>query len=190
MYKADYTNQALDNVYMYENISAYATIPDDNFIMLKFRGITTNYQRTCICIPSNADYVNPTYENNSRYWKLHINPFAPNWGSASQGNDVSAMRLVGKPILPPTETYNIEVYYRSDYALDTATATLIPELTPRIYVTNEDLTYASDAPVVQYTEYANNDLTSVAMSSSGVPTSASVDNRDVEYGVQTWTPTY
>ena len=39
-------------------------------------------------------------------------------------------------------------------------------------------------------ETTTNDLTEVEMTTLGKPASASVDNRDVQYGVQTWTPNY
>ena len=89
------------------------------------------------------------------------------------------------------------IFWRID--TDDDDVTLIPEIKPVLYATDENrdiVTHSANwanylnPAFVTYDSYTTNDLTEVEMTSYGKPASASVDNTDVQYGVQTWTPNY
>ena len=182
-------------VAFYENIGSYS-VPDGARILLKFTGIKTNYQRSVLPVPTNADLDAPTYDTNNRYWKLTWGYIIPYTKALALTHDIRANRLGGTVVLPAAETYNIDVYYSThttalQYLNTSSTySTHIAQLQPRLYIDSTNAYYEANQPAVSYTEYANNDLTSVDMGIYGLPTSADDDNRDTEYGVQTWTPDY
>tara|TARA_R100000988_G_C3985202_1_gene159273 strand:- start:147 stop:794 length:648 start_codon:yes stop_codon:yes gene_type:complete len=213
MYKASYVQfpfllTSSDNeatkpttLFFYENINAYVDLPSSTYwIVLKFTGRNNNYQRSCIAVPTNADFSSPVYESNSRYVKFGVQTYMPKWTGA-QTVDTSGNKYIGNVVLPTKDIYDIKVYYSTSLQIDTdhADVTLIPEIKPVVYVTDEnrDIVTSSASwadylnPVfVSYNSYTTNDLTEVEMTTVGKPASASVDNRDVQYGVQTWTPNY
>ena len=179
----------------YENLKAYVDLPTDNYLMLKFRGLSTGFQRSVICIPSNADFTNPTYDINDRYATFEIQLFNSNLASVEVTNrDTEGWRKTGYVVLTSPEMYEVKYYYRSDYSLrinSTIVAlTEIPELQSVLNLTRTvDSTIPASPAVSYYTEYADNDVISQNISTKGMPLEAD-DNRDVQYGVQTWTPTY
>jgi|TARA_R110000824_G_scaffold2398_1_gene11209 hypothetical protein len=188
-------------LFFYENINAYVDLPSSTYwIVLKFTGRNNNYQRSCIAVPTNADFSSPVYESNSRYVKFGVQTYMPKWTGA-ETNDISGNKYVGNVVLPTKDIYDIKVYYSTSLQIDTdhSDVTLIPEIKPVVYVTDEnrDIVTSSASwadylnPVfVSYNSYTTNDLTEVEMTTVGKPASASVDNRDVQYGAQTWTPNY
>ena len=179
----------------YENLKAYVDLPTDNYLMLKFRGLSTGFQRSVICIPSNADFTNPTYDINDRYATFEIQLFNSNLASIGGSNrDTEGWRKTGYVVLTSPEMYEVKYYYRSDYSLrinSTIVAlTEIPELQSVLNLTRTvDSTIPASPAVSYYTEYADNDVIAQNISTKGMPLEAD-DNRDVQYGVQTWTPTY
>jgi len=179
----------------YENLKAYVDLPTDNYLMLKFRGLSTGFQRSVICIPSNADFTNPTYDINDRYATFEIQLFNSNFASDEVTNrDTEGWRKTGYVVLTSPEMYEVKYYYRSDYSLrinSTIVAlTEIPELQSVLNLTRTvDSTIPASPAVSYYTEYADNDVIAQNISTKGMPLEAD-DNRDVQYGVQTWTPTY
>tara|TARA_R100000353_G_scaffold128946_1_gene91550 strand:- start:138 stop:785 length:648 start_codon:yes stop_codon:yes gene_type:complete len=188
-------------LFFYENINAYVDLPTSTFwIVLKFTGRNNNYQRSCIAVPTNDDFSSPEYESNSRYVKFGVKTYMPKW-TGDENNDITGNKYVGIVVLPTVGIYDVKVYYSTSYTIDTdhADMTLIPEIKPVLYVTDENRDIVTNAvswanylnPVfTSYNSYTTNDLTEVEMNSVGKPASASVDNRDVQYGVQTWTPNY
>ena len=202
MYKAEYTTSplTLNYVYFYENISAYVDLPDTVYFLLKFTGRDSNYQRSIVAYPANGDYTSPSYDRNNRYFKFGFRAYSPKTDGSEQTMDIKSVKLIGNVVLSPIGIYDVKVYYTTTYnsnSLSESAATLIPEIKPVVYVTDENRvllganwTGYESPDFVTYTKYAENDLTDVSMSNYGKPASASVDNRDVEYGVQTWTPNY
>lgn len=182
-------------VSIYENLNSYS-IPDGARILLKFTGIKSNYQRSVLPRPTNADLDAPTYDTNNRYWKLTWGYVIAITKAQALSNDIRGNRVSGTVVLPAAEIYNIDVYYSTHttalHYLNTSStySTHIAQLQPRLYIDSTTALYEASQPAVSYTEYANNDLTSVDMGIYGLPTSADDDNRDTEYGVQTWTPDY
>ena len=179
----------------YENLKAYVDLPTDNYLMLKFRGLSTGFQRSVICIPSNADFTNPTYDINDRYTTFKIQLFNSNFASdGTTPRDTQGFRQTGYVVLPSPEMYEVKYYYRSDYSLrinpTIGTLTEITELQSVLNLTRTvDSTIPASPAVSYYTEYTANDVVSQNIETKGMPTEAT-DNRDVQYGVQTWTPTY
>ena len=194
MYQFNITSSSVvgTTLNLYENLKSYVDLPTNNFILLKFRGLNTNYQRTVIAKPSNADYTNPTYTINNRYSLIQVVVFNSNTSGAANV-DASSYRLTSQIVLPSPEMYEIKYYYRSDYSLRVASSivalTEIPELTSLLNVTREADAPNLQAPYSYYTEYNTNDLVSTDISTYGLPLEAD-DKRDAEYGVQTWTPNY
>jgi len=188
-------------LFFYENINAYVDLPSSTYwIVLKFTGRNNNYQRSCIAVPTNADFSSPVYESNSRYVKFGVLTWMPKW-TGTQTSDISSSKYIGNVVLPTKDIYDIKVYYSTSLQIDTdhSDVTLIPEIKPVLYVTDENRDIVTNPtdwadylnPVfVSYNSYTTNDLTEVEMTTVGKPASASVDNRDVQYGVQTWTPNY
>ena len=203
MYKADFVLFPFTQnyVWFYENLNAYVDLPSSTFwIVLKFTGRNNNYQRSIIARPTNADFSSPVYESNDRYVKFGCTVYMPKW-TGTQTMDLSGNAYGGTIVLPTIETYDVKVYYSTSFTIDTdhANITLIPEIKPVVYVTDENRDLVShpanwadylNPAFVTYNSYKTNDLTEVEMTSFGKPASASVDNRDVQYGVQTWTPNY
>jgi len=203
MYKADFVLFPFTQNYLsfYENINAYVDLPSSTFwIVLKFTGRNNNYQRSIIARPANNDFSSPVYDSNNRYVKFACSVFMPKW-TGVQTMDLSGNAYGSSIVLPTIETYDVKVYYSTTFTIDTdhANMTLIPEIKPVVYVTDENRDIVTNSAnwadylnpaFVSYNPYTTNDLTEVEMTAFGKPASASVDNRDVEYGVQTWTPNY
>jgi hypothetical protein len=134
--------------------------------------------------------------------------------------DTLSQKLFGYVVLPADETYDIYFYYDTNATLqpyDTV-GNLITGVTAlgKLAVLNVNqsasLVYEgagdgwvvkepdSTQPNVLYRSFINNDLSFQYMSSKGKPRnttsaanyqlSGNLDNRDSEYGVQTWTPDY
>jgi len=194
MYQFNITSSSVvgNELNLYENLKAYVDLPEDNFILLKFRGLNSNYQRSVIAKPANEDYTNPTYTINDRYAIFNITIFNSNT-SGAVNLDTSAYRLTSTIVLPSPEVYEITYYYRSDYSLrihsSIVALTEIPQLTSLLNVSREADAPNLQAPNSYYTQYATNDVTSTDISTYGLPLEAD-DKRDAEYGVQTWTPNY
>ena len=202
MYNCDFVLFPFETVYFYENLQAYTTLPTSTYwIVLKVTGRNNNYQRSCIARPTNFDFVSPVYESNNRYVKFGINCWIPRWDNLAGSLDTLANKNVGNIEMPTKQIYDIKVYIATTRTIDTdhSDVTLIPEIKPVLYATDENRDLVShpanwadylNPAFVTYNSYTTNDLTEVEMTSFGKPASASVDNRDVEYGVQTWTPNY
>ncbi len=202
MYNCDFVLFPFETVYFYENLQAYTTLPTSTYwIVLKVTGRNNNYQRSCIARPTNFDFVSPVYESNNRYVKFGINCWIPRWDNLAGSLDTLANKNVGNIEMPTKQIYDIKVYIATTRTIDTdhSDVTLIPEIKPVLYATDENRDLVShpanwadylNPAFVTYNSYKTNDLTEVEMTSFGKPASASVDNRDVEYGVQTWTPNY
>jgi len=125
----------------------------------------------------------------------------PKWNTDTQPFDTSGNMSVGNAVLPTVDTYDIKVYYSTSSTKDTDSSdvTLIPEIKPVLLCTDENRDIVTNSSswadylnpaFVTYNPYTTNDLTEVEMSPYGKPASASVDNRDAQYGAQTWTPNY
>ena len=202
MYKADFVLFPFGTFWFYENLNAYVDLPSSTFwIVLKFTGRNNNYQRSIIARPTNADFSSPVYESNDRYVKFGFTAWIPRWDSGTQTVDTSANKYTGNVVLPTKDIYDIKVYYSTSLQIDTdhSDVTLISEIKPVVLSTDENRDIVTNAAnwanylnpaFVTYNPYTTNDLTEVEMTTLGKPTSASVDNRDVQYGVQTWTPNY
>ena len=202
MYNCDFVLFPFETVYFYENLQAYTTLPTSTYwIVLKVTGRNNNYQRSCIARPTNFDFVSPVYESNNRYVKFGINCWIPRWDNLAGSLDTLANKNVGNIEMPTKQIYDIKVYIATTRTIDTdhSDVTLIPEIKPVLYATDENRDLVShpanwadylNPAFVTYNSYKTNDLTEGEMTSFGKPASASVDNRDVEYGVQTWTPNY
>ncbi len=202
MYKADFVLFPFGTFFLYENLNAYVDLPSSTFwIVLKFTGRNNNYQRSIIARPTNADFSSPVYESNSRYVKFGFTAWIPRWDSGTQTVDTSANKYTGNVVLPTKDIYDIKVYYSTSLEIDTddSDLTLISEIKPVVLSTDENRDIVTNSAnwtnylnpaFVTYNPYTTNDLTEVEMTSVGKPASASVDNRDVQYGVQTWTPNY
>ena len=198
MYKEEFINfpWSQNYVWFYENLNAYVDLPSTYWILLKFKGRNNNYQRSIVARPTNGDFTSPVYESNDRYVKFGCIPWMAKWNTDEQERDRKPYHIIGNIVVPTKQFYDIEVYYRTDYELDTAGATLIPEIKPVLYVTDQNRdanSYWDDylnPAFVTYDSYTDNDLISVGMSDWGKPASASVDNRDVQYGTETWTLHY
>ena len=194
---------------MYVNLSSYVDPDvlsgngtDGNYIILKFRGRNTNYQRSIVAKPTTGVASNPQYTYNDRYWLIQYEvyyPIASYIPGGINNQELQAKKLLGKVLLPADETYDITYYYDDSWSPITHNSsgvlqvTEIPEIKSVLNVTQSaNASGSPDAtqPITYYNEYSSNDLVEVGMSGDGVPYSASVDNRDVEYGVQTWTPEY
>ena len=113
--------------------------------------------------------------------------------------DIVGKKLIGRVVLPADETYDITYYYDDSWSPITHNSsgvlvpTEIPEVKSVLNVTQSASVSGSiDAtqPTTFYNAYSDNDVVDTNMSQYGKPYSASVDNKDIEYGVQTWTPTY
>ncbi len=203
MYKADLVLFPFTENYLwfYENLNAYVDLPSSTYwIVLKFTGRNNNYQRSIIARPTNANFSSPVYESNNRYVKFGCTVWMPKW-TGTQIMDISGNKYVGNVVLPTKDIYDIKVYYSTSLEIDTddSDVTLIPEIKPILYVTDENRDIVTNSSswadylnpaFVSYNSYTTNDLTEVEMTTLGKPASASVDNRDVQYGVQTWTPNY
>jgi len=195
---------------MYPNLGSRvsnSTI-DGNFLLLKFRGRKTNFIRAFSFMSTiDSGTYQPTYTHNDRYWEFKLQiwyPLASTISSADTGNN----RKLANFVAPVGDTYDITMYYGSR-DLGLATKTLIPNVNIVLNV-SVDETYQkleTNDPISYYNEYTNNDqvalLTAGYCSSrpniQGLPASNAdaiacdniIDiNKDVEYGVQTWTPTY
>ena len=140
-------------------------------------------------------------ESNDRYVKFGFSAWMPRWDSGTQTVDTSANKYTGNVVLPTKDIYDIKVYYSTSLQIDTdhSDVTLISEIKPVVLSTDENRDIVTNAAnwanylnpaFVTYNPYTTNDLTEVEMTTLGKPASASVDNRDVQYGVQTWTPNY
>ena len=181
--------------WFYENLNAYVDLPSSTFwIVLKFTGRNNNYQRSIIARPTNADFSSPVYESNDRYVKFGFTAWMPRWDSGTQTVDTSGNKYTGNVVLPTKDIYDIKVYYSTSLEIDTddSDVTLISEIKPVVLSTDENRDIVTNAAnwanylnpaFVSYNPYTTNDLTEVEMTTLGKPASASVDNRDVQYGV-------
>ena len=185
----------------YPNFSSYIdnSTLSGKFIILKFRGRKTNFQRSCVAIPSNGSYSSPEYDNNDRYWTITFKDYHPGaqYTPGGLGNvDYTAKKLLGILVLPSDEIYDITYWYNSAWAVSLGQGSSAVEITgisSILSVRTDAATFPSNmgsAALSYYTEYTENDLSSVDMSGNGLPASASVDNRDAQYGTETWTPNY
>jgi len=195
MYQYNWLNTGSVNkdFYFYENLKAYVDLPTDNYLLLKFRGLSTGYQRTCIAMPSNGDYTNPTYDINDRYATFKISMYNSPVTSGGANLDTESARKLGLIVLSTPEMYEVKYYYRGDYSLrihsSIVALTEIPELQSLFNITRAVDSSYIQAPVSSYTEYTDNDVTSQDITTKGLPAEAD-NNTIVQYGVQTWTPTY
>jgi len=176
-----------------------------NYIILKFRGRNTNYQRTIIAKPASGLFTgNPQYTHTNRAWLIKFDVlyakalFIPG-GVAN--SDILAQKLIGRIVLPCDDIYDVSLFYNSDLQLNTHLPGGGKYATPInigfvlnanqsakgvASLTNPDTTQ----PISFYTSYNDNDLDSENMSAFGKPDSEAVENKNVEYGVQNWTTTY
>jgi len=196
-------------VNMYVNLSSYVDPDvlsgngtDGNYIILKFRGRNNNYQRSIVAIPTTGVASNPQYTYNDRYWLIAYDvyfPLAAEIPGGINNQDILGKKLIGRVVLPADETYDITYYYDDSWSPITHNSsgvlvpTEIPEVKSVLNITQSASVSGSiDAtqPTTFYNAYSDNDVVGTNMSQYGKPYSASVDNKDIEYGVQTWTPTY
>ena len=194
---------------MYVNLSSYVDPDvlsgngtDGNYIILKFRGRNNNYQRSIVAIPKTGVSSNPQYTYNDRYWLIAYDvyfPLAAEIPGGINNQDIVGKKLIGRVVLPADETYDITYYYDDSWSPITHNSsgvlvpTEIPEVKSVLNVTQSASVSGSiDAtqPTTFYNAYSDNDVVDTNMSQYGKPYSASVDNKDIEYGVQTWTPEY
>ena len=211
MYNIDfkYGSSQPTRVNMYVNLSSYVNPTDiagdgtdGKYIIIKFRGRNNNYQRSIIAIPTTGVASNPQYTYNDRYWLIAYDvyfPLASEIPGGLNNQDIVAKKLIGRVVLPADETYDITYFYDDTWSPITHNAsgvlqvTEMPEIKSVLNVTQSASVSGSmdsTQPTTYYNAYADNDLVETNMNSYGKPYSDSVDNRDVEYGVQTWTPTY
>lgn len=154
----------------YENLSSLGVnFVDTEYIACKFIGRNTNYTRT-INFKSGDDYPYP--KMNNRYWELEFNILAT-------GNDgvtivdTEANRRQGYVFLKSPEIYEMTWYINPTYSdLDSDNWTPIGLTTILNLKRTIDDPYVS-APVVEYTEYTTNDV------------SSSTTNTNIQYGTQT-----
>jgi len=198
-------------VNMYVNLSSYVDPTniagdgtDGKYIIIKFRGRNNNYQRSIVAIPTTGVSSNPQYTYNDRYWLIAYDvyfPLAAEIPGGINNQDIVGKKLIGRVVLPADETYDISYYYDDTWSPITHNSsgvlqvTEIPEVKSVLNVTqtaNVSGSFGAVAtdPTTFYNAYTDNDIVDTNMSQYGKPYSASVDNKDVEYGVQTWTPTY
>jgi|TARA_R110002012_G_C11520850_1_gene599443 hypothetical protein len=216
MFNVDWSNITESSnsrdVYLYVNFSSF-TEPNaisgggtsGKYIIINFRGRNTNFQRNIIAKPTTGFSSNPQYTHNERYWLVYFKLYYPsaNFTPGGGGNvDYFAKRLLGEIVLPCDDTYDIKYYYDDTLSLtlyDGGGSLIVDEIegvTSVLNVTQSatGLTGGTNpdtsVPIVFYTPYTDNDLTQEKLGAKGLPTDASVDNRDVQYGVQTWTPNY
>ena len=139
------------------------------------------------------------YDNNDRYWTITFKDYYPGsqWTPGGITNqDYFAKKLLGILVLPSDEIYDITYWYNSTWAVNIgqgSAATEIKGIASILSVRTDPATFTANmgsAALSYYTEYTANDLSSVEMSTDGLPDSASVDNRDAQYGTETWTPNY
>tara|TARA_R100000742_G_C4240448_1_gene60238 strand:+ start:51 stop:764 length:714 start_codon:yes stop_codon:yes gene_type:complete len=147
-------------------------------------------------------------------------PLAKFIEGGAENKDILSTKLFGYVVLPADETYDIYFYYSYNASIqpyDTK-GDLISGVNPlgKLAVLNVNqsasLVYDgagdgwevqepdSTQPNVLYRSFENNDLSFQYMSSKGKPRnntavanyqlSGDLDNRDAQYGVQTWTPDY
>jgi|TARA_R100000084_G_scaffold34898_1_gene13831 hypothetical protein len=173
------------------------------------RGRKTNFIRAFSFQSTidNATYQ-PTYTHNDRYWEFRVQLWYPTTTNISIA-DIGNNRVLGNFVAPVGETYDITMYY-GERDLRLSTKTLIPNVNIVLNVTVDQAYQNLEAnnPLSYYTQYTNNDqvplltagFCNTRQNIQGLPASNAetatpcdniVDiNQDVQYGVQTWTPTY
>lgn len=170
MYQVNFTDAdgvSQIDVDMYPNITSItgflpSASPYSINILCRFIGVTTNWSRTGIAQAGSNT-------RNNRYWRIKFSLFS---SSLSGVLDVESARRNGQVFLPSQEIYNVEFYHQTSTTnLDVASATKIDWQT-QINVDRQTDDPYNQAPVSSFTQYTDNDLTSVA-------------NTNVEYGTQT-----
>ena len=147
-------------------------------------------------------------------------PLASFIEGGAANKDILAQKLFGYVVLPADETYDVYFYYSTSASIqpyDTK-GDLISGVTAlgKLAVLNVNQSASlifdgvndgwkvqepdSTQPNVMYRSFVNNELSFQYMSSKGKPRntttgdnfelSGNIDNRNAEYGVQTWTPDY
>jgi hypothetical protein len=202
-----------------ENISSYVdplliddgTEGDGKKTLLGLaRGRKTNFIRAFSFMSTiDSGTYQPTYTHNDRYWEFKAQiwyPLAENISAVDTGNN----RKFGNMVAPVGDTYDITMYY-GIRDLRLATKTLIPNVNIVLNVSSDE-TYQkleANSPVSYYNEYTTNDQVAletagpcntraniqglpISNSSPSLPACDSIIdiNENVEYGIQTWTPTY
>jgi hypothetical protein len=152
----------------FENLTSLGVkFVNTEYILAEFIGRNTNFYRT-------VNFISNTYpyETNNRYWTLDFDIF-------STGNngvtvvDTDAWRRSGKVFLQSPEIYKMNWYINPTFTnLDVANCTSIGLTTILNLERTIDDPYFL-APVVEYDEYATNDV------------SSTTTNTNVEYGTQT-----
>ena len=146
-------------------------------------------------------------------------PLADFIEGGAANKDILAQKLFGYVVLPANETYDIYFYYDTNASLKPydLNGDLISSVTAlgkqTVLSVNQNATWEYNStsakfevvepdpnqPNVVYNEYNKNDNTFQYMTSFGKPRHTTSppnplvennDNRDAQYGVQTWTPDY
>jgi hypothetical protein len=173
------------------------------------RGRKTNFIRAFTFMSTiDSGTYQPEYIHNDRYWEFKLQiwyPLASTISSADTGNN----RMLGNFVAPVGDTYDITMYY-GVRDLRLSTKTLIPNVNIVLNVSADETYQKLEAndPISYYNEYTNNDQVALLTAGycvsrpniQGLPASDAVTaspcdntidiNKDIEYGVQTWTPTY
>ena len=202
---------------MYVNLASYLPSEDTisgggtggKYIILAIRGRNTNYQRNIIAKPVSGMFSNPQYEYNDRYYKISFRVYYPVglYIPGGLGNtDTLGKRLLGEVPLPADETYDIKYYYDNNATVTIFNSSGIMQVDGEIegistvlnvtqHQTGDDqynnpwLGLGDAQPISFYNQYTDNDQKAENLT-SGAPDSAEDDKRDVQYGVQPWTPNY
>lgn len=173
------------------------------------RGRKTNFIRA-FSFQSTIDLgtYQPTYTHNDRYWEFRVQLWYPTTSNITNG-DTGNNRMLGNFVAPVGETYDITMYYGSR-DLRLSTKTLIPNVGIVLNLTVDETfqSLETDSPFSYYNQYSNNDQVALLtagycgsrLNIQGLPASNALTalpcdniidiNKNVEYGVQTWTPTY
>lgn len=146
-------------------------------------------------------------------------PLAKFIEGGAENKDILSQKLFGYAVLPANETYDIYFYYSSNASLQPydlkgdliSGVNVLGKLAVLNVNQNASWEYNSDSaafevvepdsnqPNVVYNEYNKNDNTFQYMTSFGKPRHTTsppnplvenTDNRNAQYGVQTWTPDY
>lgn len=176
MYQVNFTDadgiSTLDTS-MFPNITSITGLLPGNapysiYILCTFTGVTTNWFRSAIAIYPVLS--GPQHDNRyNRYWKLQFTFYSTSLNGLF---DTVSARTAGGVFLPSQEIYNVEFYHQtSNTNLSIGNATKIDWQT-QINIDRQSDDPYNQAPVSSFTQYTDNDLTSVA-------------NTNVEYGTQT-----
>lgn len=157
----------------YEDLTSLGvTFVDGEYLACRLVGLNTNFTRSCNFVPYVVGDYYP-YPRNSRYWKTQLRIFATGNNGITNVDQDFPYRREGNVFLSSPEIYLMTWYINPDYAdLDYNNWTPIGLTTTLNLQRTVDDPYKS-APVTQYEEYTDNDV------------SSSTNNTNIQYGTQT-----